>query len=268
MKDICLDKPIAYGRTADVYDWDDGHILKLFHNWFELENIEYELKIATAVHASGVKAPAVAQLIQVQGRNGLIYERVAGESMLDVLQRKPWRVFRYARVLANLHAQMHEYVFDGDGIPIQRRRLQNKINEADPRSASLKTSLLNTLHTARLPESDRVCHGDFHPANVLISRENARVIDWMDASRGNPLADVARTSIIFLGSAATKEIPNLFLKIFIKIAHTEYLREYFRLRPNGIDEYHRWLPIVAGARLSENIPELEEWLVEQAGKIK
>ena len=45
MKEISLDKPIAHGRTADVYDWDDGHILKLFHNWFELENIEYELKI-------------------------------------------------------------------------------------------------------------------------------------------------------------------------------------------------------------------------------
>ena len=266
MKEISLDKPIAHGRTADVYDWDDGHILKLFHNWFEPENIEYELKIATAVHASGVKAPAVAGLIQVQGRSGLIYERVAGESMLELFQRKPWKLFAYSRILARLHVQMHEYVFDGDGIPSQRRRLQNKINHADPLSASLKASLLNALHS--LPDGDRVCHGDFHPANVLISGENARVIDWMDASRGNPLADVARTSIIFLGSAATKETPNLFLKIFIKIAHAEYLREYFRLRPNVREEYYRWLPIVAGARLSENIPELEEWLLEKARQMR
>jgi len=265
MKEISLDKPIAHGRTADVYDWDDGHILKLFHNWFELENIEYELRIATAVHASGVTAPAVAQLIQVDGRNGLIYERVAGASMLELFQRKPWMLFAYSRILARLHAQMHEYVFDGADIPTQRRRLQNRINHADMLSASLKTSLLNALYS--LPEGDRVCHGDFHPANVLISGENARVIDWMDASRGNPLADVARTSIIFLGSAATKEIPNLFLKIFIKIAHTEYLREYFRLRPNEKDEYYLWLPIVAGARLSEGIPELEDWLVKQAEKM-
>jgi Ser/Thr protein kinase RdoA (MazF antagonist) len=266
MKEISLDKRIARGRTADVYDWDDGHVLKLFHNWFELENIEYELKIATAVHASGVKAPAVTQMIHVHGRNGLIYERVAGESMLDLFQRKPWMLFAFSRILARLHAQMQEYVFDGDGIPTQRRRLQNKINHADTLSSSLKTSLLNALHS--LPEGDRVCHGDFHPANVLIAGENAQVIDWMDASRGNPLADVARTSIIFLGSAATKEIPNLFLKIFIKIAHAEYLREYFRLRPNRTDEYYRWLPIVAGARLSENIPELAKWLIQQAEKIK
>src|SRR5688500_3380735 len=160
---------------------------------------------------------------------------------------------------------MDEYVLNCADILTQRRRLQNKINHADILSASLKTSLLTALHS--LPEGDRVCHGDFHPANVLIAGENARAIDWMDASRGNPLADVARTSIIFLGSAATDETPNLFLKIFIKIGHAEYLREYFRLRPNGMDEYYRWLPIVAGARLSEGIPELEDWLVKQAEKM-
>src|SRR5688572_33345523 len=110
MKEISLDKPIAQGRTADVYDWDDGHILKLFHNWFELENIEYELRIATAVHASGVTAPAVAQLIQVDGRNGLIYERVAGTSMLELFQRKPWMLFAYSRILEIGRASCRERV--------------------------------------------------------------------------------------------------------------------------------------------------------------
>jgi hypothetical protein len=39
------------------------------------------------------------------------------------------------------------------------------------------------------------------------------------------------------------------------------------LRTHGRDEYYRWLPIVAGARLSEKIPELEDWLVQEAGKV-
>ena len=52
MKEISIDHPIAHGRTADVYDRNDGNILKLFYNWFELQNIEYELKIARAVHAN------------------------------------------------------------------------------------------------------------------------------------------------------------------------------------------------------------------------
>jgi len=264
MATISLDQPLARGRTADVYEWDENHVLKLFHNWFELENIEYEMKIARAVHASGVKSPVVGDLIQVEGRNGLIYERVDGESMLEIFQRKPWKVTSYSRTLARLHAEIHERVFDVD-VPHQHTNLHNKINHVDALSSSLKNSLLDSLNS--LPKGDRVCHGDFHPANVLISGNDATIIDWIDASRGNPLAEVARTTIILLGSANTSQVPNPFIKMFVKLFHATYLREYFRLRPQGMDEYHLWLPIIAAARLAEGIPELKRWLVKQAEKL-
>lgn len=262
---ISLEKPIARGRTADVFDWDDGYILKLFHDWFSLEDIKYEMKTARAVHASGVRSPAVKQLVHVQGRNGLVYERVRGDSMLEVFQRKPWTALSLARTFAHLHVQMHSCVFDAS-VPAQRRKIQNKIREAESLHVLIKDSLLKHLET--LPEGDRVCHGDFHPANVLMSQTDSTVIDWIDASRGNPLADVARTSIILLGALATKQIRNPLARLFIRLFHTTYLDQYFRLRPGGRDEYRRWLPIVAGARLSENIPELEAWLVRQAKKIE
>ncbi len=264
MKEISPDKLIAHGRTADVYVWDDGHVLKLFKNWFDLENIEYELRIARAVHDSGVQTPAVLELIQINRRHGLIYERARGISMLGLFRRKPWKLFTYARLLAGLQAQMHERIFDAD-VPTQRQRLQYEINQADILPASLKNSLLKVMDS--LPEDDRLCHGDFHPDNIMISGNDAIVIDWIDASRGNPLADVARTSIILRGAVNSKQIPNLLAKLFVSIFHGTYLREYFRLRPGGKDEYQRWLPIVAGARLNEEIPELEEWLVMQAEKL-
>ena len=264
MNKLLPEQPLARGRTADVCEWDEGHVLKLFHDWFSLEDIEYETKIARAVHASGVKSPAVGELVQVDGRNGLIYERANGISMLEVFQRAPWKVFRLGKTLAALHVQMHDCVFEAD-VPDQRGRLQRKIKRADALPASLKAALLESLQS--LPEGDRVCHGDFHPANVLMNENDSTIIDWIDAARGNPLADVARTSIILLG-AANSETQNFILKILINTFHSAYLREYFRLRPNGKDEYQRWLPIVAGARLNENIPELERWLLEQAGKIQ
>ena len=260
---ISLEVPIARGRTADVYAWDDGYILKLFNDWFVLEDIKYELRIARAVHASGVKTPAVLEMVQVDGRNGLIYERAEGTSMLKIFQRKPWKVFSLARILAHLHVEMHNSRFDAD-VPDQRGRLQRKINRAEALPASLKTALLHSL--ASLPDGDRVCHGDFHPDNVLLSGEDAIIIDWIDATRGNPLADVARTSIILLGAAASSDVANPLLKIFVRAFHSSYLREYFCLHPHGQDEYQRWLPIVAGARLTEGIHEQEKWLVEQAGK--
>jgi uncharacterized protein (TIGR02172 family) len=265
MNQISPNKLIARGRTADVYEWDAGHVLKIFHDWFDMGNIKYEQRIARAVHASGVKSPVAGEIIQVDGHTGLIYERVAGESMARMCLRKPWKAFAYAKVLAQLHAQMHNCLFHAD-VPEQRSRIQSKINDAQALSVALKTRLLSAV--AELPEGDRVCHGDLHPENVLISDQESTVIDWIDASRGNPLADVARTSVILLGAAESEEISNPFLKIFVKTFHSLYRKQYFRLRPGGENEYRQWLPIVAGARLSENITEIESWLVKQAQSVR
>jgi uncharacterized protein (TIGR02172 family) len=264
MKDSFPTILLARGRTAEVYEWGDGHVLKLFHNWFSLKDIQYEMKIAHAVHASGVKSPAVVKLIQVQGRNGLVYERSIGETLLAMFQRKPWNVVRYCKMLAQLHAQMHDHIFHAD-VPNQRAKLQHKISEANTLPASLKAALLKRINF--LPEGDRICHGDFHPGNVLITDDTATIIDWIDASRGNPLADVARTSIILLGITANSQITNPIFKMAIQFIHSIYLREYFRLRPGGNEEYRQWLPIVAAARLNEGITEIEKWLIEQARQI-
>ena len=128
---------------------------------------------------------------------------------------------------------------------------------------NLRTAALKALET--MPDGDRLCHGDFHPGNILLSQPKPVIIDWIDASIGSPLADVARTSIMLLGSAATES--PMFLRKGIQILHTIYLRRYFQLRPGGYDEYRRWLPIVAAGRLNEGIDEQDDWLLAQASKL-
>jgi len=78
-----LSRPLAYGRTAEIYAWQEGQVLKLFYDWFGLENIGYEARVARAVHASGLPVPAVGEIIGVNGRNGLVYQRVDGHSMWE-----------------------------------------------------------------------------------------------------------------------------------------------------------------------------------------
>ncbi|MBL8100077.1 MAG: phosphotransferase [Anaerolineales bacterium] len=262
MKNISLDQPIAKGNTADVYAWDNGYVLKLFHNWFALEDVEYEFKIAKAVHASGVKSPAVKEIVQVNGRNGLIYERIHGETMFTILKRQPWKVFQFGKLLAQYHIQMHACTFNAE-VPEQKQMIQNKIKRANALPVYLKPKLLNALEL--LPSGNKVCHGDFHPDNILMTKDDSIVIDWIDASKGNPLADVARTSVLAFGAASTL---GFGMNLFIKLFHASYLKEYFRLSPIGRDEYQKWIPIVAGARISENITELENWLVKEVRKIE
>jgi len=85
----------------------------------------------------------------------------------------------------------------------------------------------------------------------LLSVDNASVINWIDSSRGNPPTDVARTSVILLGSANSSQTKNFLDKIIVKTFHNMYLHIYFRLNPNGTEEYQYWIPLVAGARLTE-----------------
>jgi uncharacterized protein (TIGR02172 family) len=256
-----LSKPIAYGRTAEIYAWQEGWVLKLFHDWFDLENIEYEARIARAIHASGLPVPAVGEIIRVNGRNGLVYQRMDGNSMWNELSRNPWKVLHYARRTAELHAEMHASTVQTN-IPSQRQKLVSKIRHAEALPAYLRSKALAALET--MPDGDRLCHGDFHPGNILTTRQGEIIIDWIDASCGNPLADLARTTIIAFG-AADCQLQGL-QKAFVHIFHAAYIRHYFRLSPGWELEYNRWLPIVAASRLSENIIELEMWLITKAEK--
>jgi aminoglycoside phosphotransferase (APT) family kinase protein len=47
-----------------------------------------------------------------------------------------------------------------------------------------------------LPDGDRLCHGDYHPGNVLVAADRVGVIDWANAACGVPEADHARTVLL------------------------------------------------------------------------
>jgi len=258
--DLELKEPIAYGRTAEIYDWQDGQVLKLFYDWFGLESIEYEARIARAIHTSGLPVPWVGEIVRVNDRNGLVYQRVNGVPMSKVLSRKPWLIYRAARRTAELHFEMHAIPLQAD-IPSQRERLTSKIRAARALPEDLRIKTLAALEA--LPEGDRLCHGDFHPNNILVTAQGETVIDWIDVTLGNPLADLARTTIILLGAAARQSTNPLEIG-FNRWFNAIYLRNYFKCKPGSSEEYHRWLPVIAAARLSEEIPELEAWLIQQA----
>ena len=270
-----LGKPIAYGRTAEIYAWHQWQVLKLFYDWFGLENIENEARITRAIHESGLPIPAVGEIVRVKERNGLVYQRIYGDSMFKVSQRKPWNIPRYFKRTAELHAEIHSRSISAN-LPSQRQMLERNIQKAEALPNYLRSKALAALEA--MPDGNQLCHGDFWGGNILITPFGEIIIDWFRASCGNPLADLARTTNGFLGFTRTKQIKRTFLsygasktsqiknsmlQTLVRICYPVYLQRYFQLCPGGEAEYQRWLPIVAAARLSDNIPEFEKMLIAQ-----
>ena len=85
---ISLDSPIATGRTAEIYAWQDGTVLKLYYEWCPRRWLDEELRIARLVHAAGLAVPAPGEIVEINGRVGLVYERVDGPSMLDDMKQR------------------------------------------------------------------------------------------------------------------------------------------------------------------------------------
>jgi hypothetical protein len=123
-----LGKPLAVGRTAELFAWQSNQVIKLFFDWFDLEDIKFAQHMANTVHSCGLPVPASGNILQVNGHNGLIYERVNGLNMWEALKKQPGRVFEFARWTARLHVEMHSNMLQLD-IPSQRKRLERKLQE-------------------------------------------------------------------------------------------------------------------------------------------
>jgi uncharacterized protein (TIGR02172 family) len=255
---ISLPKPIAVGRTAEVYAWEDGSVLKLYREGFPLDWVDYEARIGRAVCQAGVPAPEVRDIVGVEGRRGILYERVDGPDMLKAMNRSPLKLFVYARSLAQLHLQMHRSA--APSLPFQRGMIERAIHSAPDLPDDLRARALAALEA--LPDSDRLCHNDFHPGNVIVTRRGPIVIDWMTASQGHPAADLARTRLMLtVGDPTGTGIGRLLIIAGRGLFVREYLRAYRAAEPELARLSDAFLPVQAAARLNEQIgPEREKLL--------
>ncbi|MGI6358676.1 MAG: phosphotransferase [Bacillota bacterium] len=247
---------LGQGRTAEVYSHGEqaSQVVKLFYDWCGRAEVEQECEISVAVAASGFPAPQVGGLVQLRGRHGIIYQRVAGENMLQRILFSPEHHVRYARQLAAVQASMHRTRLSR--LPRQRAQLISSIRRAGL-SAGTKSRVLALLD--ELPDGESLCHGDYHPGNVIVSNGHLTVIDWANATSGHPLADVARTSLLL----TIAEIPGLGaeaerVKLWQRVFRDAYVEHYLQLTGYGRKELERWRLPVAAARLAENLPGEDE----------
>ncbi|MBE0411731.1 MAG: phosphotransferase [Anaerolineales bacterium] len=94
-----LGTPLAVGRTAEIFAWPDERILKLFRPGRDKAEVQIEAQKTQAVHAAGLPVPAVYGLVEIDGRAGILYERITGISLLELSQTKPWKAVADSRLV-------------------------------------------------------------------------------------------------------------------------------------------------------------------------
>ena len=131
---------------------------------------------------------------------------------------------------------------------LMRERLESQIKSVHKLDENKKKNILLKLDSITF--DFRLCHGDFHPFNLILSKEEkvkVIVIDWVDASSGDIRADVFRTYLLY--SQSSVELAEMYLHIYC--SRTGISR----------DEVFKWAPIIIAARFSEKVsPQNEVYL--------
>lgn len=250
-----LDRAELVGRgfCADVYAWGAGRVLKLCHGPAAPERAHREFVATRAVYSAGLPAPAAYEVIEVEGRPGIVLERVDGVSLFERVQARPWTLFAAVRRTAELHADIHRHAAPAE-LPSLRDRVAARVEESDAPEPDKRVA---RTRLAALPDGTALCHGDFHPGNVLLGPRGPVVIDWSAASRGHPLGDVACTSRLLRTAALPSWAAwyaHLMLRCLRPAMHRSYLKWYFRRHPGTRREVEDWQVPLAVAARSWRIP--------------
>jgi hypothetical protein len=240
-----LGTPIAAGNEAELFAWHEGYVLKLSKRAGDPSQAEREAAILTALAPLRL-APALDGVVEVNGRWGVVMERI-DQPVLASAMVDPGLVPEPLDLLVTLHRRIHA-VRAPESLLDLKQRLGDRIDRAERLSRELRDDLLRRL--AAMPDGDRLCHGDFHPFNILGLDEQARIIAWLDATRGDPAADVCRTCVL-----ASAYDPGLA---------RAYVEAYLAASGMSRAAVEAWPPLVAAGRLVENVPDEFDRLVQLA----
>ncbi|WIY59191.1 aminoglycoside phosphotransferase family protein [Bacillus arachidis] len=230
-----LGKPIAIGNTAKIY-LCDHKIVKVFKKHFPNTESLYEAKKQDYAYSCGLNVPQVFEVTEIKDRQAIIMEYVKGQTVGELLINHMERAEHYISICVDIQQKMHAVVVNSDILEPMSAKLHRQIESVYNLDEEQKDKLLIKLDSMVI--EPRLCHGDFHPFNLIMSHDNLKIIDWVDASAGDIRADVYRTYLLYAQSSV--ELAEMYLRIYCN--NTGLSR----------NEVLEWAPIIAGARLSEN----------------
>jgi aminoglycoside phosphotransferase (APT) family kinase protein len=228
---------LAFRLRRAPAEWSRPLILRLLAPQYDPSRALRERDIQNAVADLGFPAPRVLAASAdpaTLDRGFLIMERMPGRPMLEV------RKIGVAAVLARTQLRLH--ALDADPLLGAAMTFDGLLDQFGRRIAALPLRGLGkaldwlTAHRHVEPTRPVICHGDFHPQNILMEHGVVTgVIDWPNALVADPAYDVATTRVLLgLVPLELSTLPAL-ARVLVSAARplllARYLAGYRRGRP-------------------------------------
>lgn len=238
-----IGKLIGRGNTADVYDIGNNKAVKLFKTGYLRDSVEKEYENSKIINKLLIHTVKSYELIEYGGRYGIIYEKIEGRNMLDIIMGRK-DLEKYTKILAVLHKELLSC--EETHAMTLKSILKNNIERTDKLSLNCKSEYIKIL--GRLPEGNCLCHGDFHFGNIMVNEEMFYIIDYMNVCKGNRHGDIARTVYLIEMTPIPSIIQDIDHYLNMKKQVTNFYLKEMGVSREALSD---WLLIVAAARLSE-----------------
>ena len=247
-----LDNVIAVRPNKTIYR-DGDKVIKVFDESYDTTDILNEALNTARVEKTGLNIPKLEAVTKVDGKWAIVSDFIEGKTLTQLMRENPDREDEDLNLFVDIQLDVHSRTCPM--LNSLMEKMQRKISATAP---YLDATTRYELHTrlAAMHEHRKVCHGDFHPSNVVITPDDqAFILDWAHATQGNASADVARTYLLF-SLEGRQELAEKYLNLFCKKSDTA--KQYVQ----------KWIPIVAASQSLKGKPEERELLLKWADVVE
>jgi hypothetical protein len=189
-----LGEKIGEGAYADVHAWAPGQVVKLFKAGVPRRLSWWEARMTRAVFAAGGPAPEVFDEVTLEGRFGMVLNRLDGPTLLQLTRYGAMTFGQAGAILASVCLSVHKTPPPPDVISLRDSMVGPLLFSGGTFPKHIATGILALIE--RLRPGDGLCHGDLHPDNVIMTPDGPRLIDWIGVVRAPAAFDLAISHIL------------------------------------------------------------------------
>ncbi len=189
-----LGEKIGEGAYSEAYAWAPGQVVKLFKPGLPRGMAWFEVRMIRAVHAAGAPVPEVFGEVTLDGRFGMVLQRLDGPKLWQLTRTGEVTFAQAGVIVAALAMSIHK-IQPSTKVLSMREYMEAQLQHADGKLPKhIATDILALID--RLPPGDGLCHCDLSPGNVIMTAEGPKLVDWISAMRAPAAVDLGFMHVI------------------------------------------------------------------------